>query len=260
MPDTSQSEYISALFRDLKQGKLPPGAVCIYPGRRNQLYRFPSPFGDLVVKCFGRPGLINSLVYRHLRRSKAERSYTNSLALLKAGLSVPEPLAYKEYSRCGRLRESYFLCRFTEGDTIRFFERRPDCDQMLEALALEVRKFRRAGIWHKDFSPGNILVQTLPAEAAENSSSRYIFNYVDLNRMKFGDYDPRHTVTMFSRINDSLEQTLRFARAYERLTAAEPDLQVPGFLEKVAAGHRRFFEGKERKRRLRQRLRLTRRK
>lgn len=235
---TEPNPYLESLFESLREGRLPQGAQNLY-NARNQIYRFPSPMGDLVVKCFRVPSFINSLVYGLLRRTKAERSFSYSLQLQRVGLKVPEPVAYKTFRRAGRLRESYFVSRFVDAETIRNYENRPDCDEMLAALALEVEKFRNAHIWHKDFSPGNILVRRSPADGS------YEFFYVDLNRLAFNDTYDDHTVRMFERINDSLEQTLRFARLYA------PGKNIPAFLDRVAAAHKRFFGAKARLRRIR---------
>lgn len=204
------------LMESVARGVLPDGAVCIYPGRRNQLYRFPTPEGDMVVKCFRRPGPVNSFVYGHLRKGKACRSYLNSLRLSRMGIGVPQPVAYAEIRSGARLGRSFYLCRAVEGDTIRFYESRPDCDEMLHALAREMLRLHLLGVWHKDFSPGNVIVR-------RESDGSYAFNYVDLNRMRFDVGDHGRQLRNFERINYTEMHTLRLARAYARLLPAPAD-------------------------------------
>lgn len=252
-------ETLRGLVERLGAGQLPEGAVCIYPGRRNQLYRFNTPEGDMVVKRFGKPSLVNSLIYTTLRKSKAARSFLNSLHLRRLGINVPEPVAYGECRKGRRLHESFYLCRAVEGDTLRFYEMRHDCDDMLAALAREMLRFHLLGVQHKDFSPGNIIVERC-------RKGVYRFKYVDLNRMAFGVDDTERQMEMFSRVNYSLMHTLRLARAY----AAQNDfaglfpLLRPGALvfggeERILAGaestYMRFWHGKARKRRLKRLLR-----
>lgn len=198
------------LLRSIAAGQMPPDAVCIYPGTRNRLYRFATPHGDMVIKCFRRPGCINSVAYATVRRSKARRSFENSLRLRSLGIRAPQPVAYAEERRGITLRRSYYICRAVEGDTIRFYEMRPDCDAMLHALAIQMLRFHLLGVWHKDFSPGNVLVERM-------ADGSYSFNYVDLNRMRFGMSDGTWQMGMFGRINYSAMHTARLAHAYASL-------------------------------------------
>lgn len=244
-------ESLSDIINLLACGELPQDAVCIYPGRRNQLYRFATPMGDMVVKRFGNPSLINSLVYTNLRKSKAERSFYNSLHLQRLGIGVPQPVAYGEQRVNGRLHESFYLCRAVKGDTIRFYEMRPDCDSMLAALARDMLRFHLLGVLHKDFSPGNVLVE-------RTDSGEYRFNYVDLNRMAFDVYEPEKQLEMFSRINYSEMHTLRLARAYATQTdfsglfpLLRPDTLRFGSEERILSGASHgFFHFWQRKARL----------
>lgn len=198
------------LLSDIHAGRMPDGAVCIYPGSRNQLYSLPSLHGLLVVKCFRSPNVVNAFAYTTVRRSKASRSFSNSLILLRAGLNVPQPIAFAEERHGLRMGKSYYLSRNVEGDTIRFYETRPDCDRMLHALAIEMLRMHLYGIYHKDFSPGNVIVHT-------RDDGGYTFSYVDLNRMDFNVSDHRKQIRMFERINYTRLHTARLAHAYASL-------------------------------------------
>lgn len=203
-------DYTRPLFEAIHSRRMPDGAVCIYPGSRNQLYSIPSPHGMLVVKCFRCPNAVNAIAYTTVRRSKACRSFLNSLVLMRAGLKVPEPLAFAEERHGLRMGKSYYLSRNVEGDTIRFYEMRPDCDRMLHALAVEMLRMHLYGIYHKDFSPGNVIVETRP-------DGSYTFRYVDLNRMDFNVSNHRKQLRMFERINYTRIHTVRLAHAYASL-------------------------------------------
>lgn len=198
------------MLRSIAAGEMPEGAVCIYPGTRNQLYTLPSPHGVLVVKCFRTPNAVNSIAYTTVRTSKACRSFLNSIRLQRLGISVPEPIAYAEERKGLRMRRSYYLSRAVEGDTIRFYEMRPDCDEMLRGLAREMLRMHLMGVWHKDFSPGNVIVK-------RDTDGRHSFNYVDLNRMAFNTVDHDKQLHMFERINYTELHTARLAHAYASL-------------------------------------------
>jgi tRNA A-37 threonylcarbamoyl transferase component Bud32 len=235
---------LKGLLAPILEGSLPADRELIYDGPRNKLYRIKTRFGAMILKCFKVPGAVNSVVYTTLRKSKARRSYINSQRLIDMGFRAPEPVAWGEAVSGCKLHRSFYLCREVEGDTIRFYERRPDCRAMLEALAAEMLKMHRAGVWHKDFSPGNALV-SLDAEG------RYSFNYVDLNRMAFGVKSRGKLMRMFERVNDDEEQTLRLARAYAQV-ASEPSESVEAQARKA---YREFHKRVERKKRLKRLLR-----
>lgn len=201
-----------ALLRRIASGDMPQDAVCIYPGERNQLYTIPTAHGLMVVKCFRRPNVVNSFAYTTVRRSKACRSFLNSVRLRRVGISVPEPIGYAEERHGLRLARSYYLSRAVEGDTIRFYEMRSDCDEMLRGLAREMLRLHLLGVYHKDFSPGNVIVKR-----AEKGG--YTFNYVDLNRMEFNVDDHGKQLRMFERINYTEMHTARLAYAYAQLVA-----------------------------------------
>lgn len=198
------------MLRSIAAGEMPEGAVCIYPGTRNQLYTLPSPHGLMVVKCFRTPNAVNSIAYTTVRTSKACRSFLNSIKLQHLDISVPEPIAYAEERKGLRMRRSYYLSRAVEGDTIRFYEMRPDCDTMLRGLAREMLRMHLMGVWHKDFSPGNVIVK-------RDTDGSYSFNYVDLNRMAFDTVDHDKQLRMFERINYTELHTARLAHAYASL-------------------------------------------
>lgn len=214
--------------RDLAAGRLPEGAVCIYPGKRNQLYSFPTPHGQMVVKCFQRPNLINSFVYTTLRKSKAARSYLNSFRLKRFGIGVPEPVAYAEERVGMRLRRSWYVCREVPGETVRFYECRPDCERLLTAIARDMLRMHLYGVYHKDFSPGNVIVEDRP-------DGTYNLRYVDLNRMEFGVDDHEKQLRMFERINYTELHTSRLVRAYTSL-AESPAVSFQGLYPLLRPG------------------------
>ena len=103
----------SEIEKIIRQG-IPADATVIYKAR-NTVYRLNVGGTDLVIKAFRVPNIINSLVYTHLRKSKAMRSYMNAKRLQELGFHTPTPIAYGEVREDGRLRQSYYISENLEG-------------------------------------------------------------------------------------------------------------------------------------------------
>lgn len=130
----------------------------------------------VVTKQFPTTGLWKSIWYGLLYKSKARRSYEYALRL--QGLT-PEPVAYREERIFGLLRESWYACRQSECrytfkdliDNPSF----PNREQILRAIGRFTKTLHRRGIWHRDYSQGNILFN-------EDGSK---IEVIDLNRIRW---------------------------------------------------------------------------
>lgn len=135
----------------------------------------------LCVKRFHAPRGLNKLVYTCLRRPKARRAYENALRLLRMGIATPAPVGYLLQYKGGLLAESYLVTLesglkqtmylFRDGVT----EGR---EELIAAFGRYAARLHNAGVWHKDFSPGNILL--------DRDEKGWHFELVDINRMRFG--------------------------------------------------------------------------
>ena len=130
----------------------------------------------VVVKQFKTPGLLRGLWYGMFGKSKARRSY--EYALRMEGLT-PAPVAYREVRYFGILRESWYACRLSEC-THTFIEliEHPDFpqrEQILRAIGRFTAELHKRGIWHRDYSQGNILFN-------EDGSK---IEVIDLNRIRW---------------------------------------------------------------------------
>lgn len=157
----------------------------------------------LVFKSFKVPNLLRRFIYTFFRPSKAAKSYLN--ALLLEGFT-PKPVGYVEYSQKGLISNSYFISEhFAYDFTIREpllvggFE---DREGVLRAFARFTLELHNAGFFHKDYSPGNILIRKSPVK-------KYQFKIVDVNRMTF----------------KALNAEMR-ARGFEKLWAQDDDLDI----------------------------------
>ena len=209
-------ERLRPLIEGIARGEVPPDAVNIYEGR-NTLYT--TRLGDVqaVVKVFKRPNFINSYVYTTLRSSKGKRSFLNALELKRLGFLTPDPIACIEVRRGLKLVGCQYVCRELSGASeMRHWENFPDADTLLPAFAREMLRLHQAGVWNKDFSPGNILYKG-------DSASGYEFYYVDLNRMEFGVHDSKKLMRMFRAINLNSGETARLGRLYAEAAGTDPE-------------------------------------
>lgn len=168
-------EYLQEQIRHIPELFEQKGEV-IYEAR-NVLRR--TFIGDLevVVKSFQQPHIINRIAYSFFRKSKAVRSYIYSTEIIKHGFCSPEPVAVIEQFSSGLLTNSYYVCRYDDGETVRALM--GGCvagnEDKLKAFARYTVELHRAGILHLDYSPGNILIHS--------SEEGYSFSLVDVNRL-----------------------------------------------------------------------------
>ena len=194
---------------------MPKGAEIIYHGR-NILYRTMLGDEPVIVKQFRIPNIINAFAYTTVRTSKALRSYENSEKMRELGFSAPKPIAYGENISGIKLVESCYICEEIKGATeMRNWEENPDCENLVRTLAREMVRLHEAGVWHKDFSPGNVLY-------TGNAREGYKFHYVDLNRMKFGVHDTKKLYRMFRSMNLNPDETRRLGRLYGEEAGLDP--------------------------------------
>jgi len=133
---------------------------------------------DLVVKSFKIPNILNRVIYTFICNTKAKKSYEYSL---KIEDFAPKPIGYIEFYENFLLKNSYFISeKFDYNFTIRevlLEENFPQKEQILKAFALFTYSLHEKGIYHLDYSPGNILIK--------KKNDDFIFKIVDINRMKF---------------------------------------------------------------------------
>lgn len=223
---------MSGLAEHLAHNGVPPEAECIYKGR-NRIYRLVYEGIEVNIKAFRVPGNIKSYIYGAMT-SKARRSYDNSIRLLELGFNVPDPIAYVELHDGPALKESYYVCRQLHAKDVRLWENMPDNEPLVRAVALELAQLHKAGVWHKDFSPGNVLY-------TGDAASGYKMYLIDVNRMQFGVTSKRSLMDNFRAINIVPEETERLARYYAEYMNLDPDATASEALRVL----RRFLRKKD---------------
>jgi hypothetical protein len=180
---------------------------------RNELKIIEIEGVKTVVKSFKVPHLLNRIVYTFFRKSKAYKSYHNGLRLRELNISTPEPVALIEFFESGLLGESYFISEFFDYDfTIRtpLLEPLEDREAIFTAFAAYTYTLHQKGIWHLDYSPGNILIK--------RTESGYQFSIVDINRMEFREITPLEGCENFNKLWASDEELEIMGREYARLS------------------------------------------
>jgi serine/threonine protein kinase len=186
----------------------------IYKGR-NELKLFHIGNSKIVVKSFKVPHLLNRFVYTFFRLSKARRSYEYSLEMIVRGIHVPVPVAYIETFEWGLLKNSYYISEYTGAVTMReeFSFTSPHTKEktnMLLAFAAFTVHLHDVGIYHRDYSNGNILYSM-----QEDGSLR--FELVDVNRVCFCHVGWKRGCKSFRRLDISVEMLSIVAAEYARL-------------------------------------------
>ena len=165
---------------------------------------------DFVVKAFKIPNFLNRIIYTFFKSSKAKKSYEYSL---KIGSFTANPLGYIEFYDSFLLKNSYFVSeKFDYDFTIReplLDINFPNKDNILKAFAKFTFELHEAGIFHFDYSPGNILIK--------KENDNFIFKIVDINRMKFFDLELNDRLKNFSKLWAKDEDLEVIIKEYARL-------------------------------------------
>ena len=177
-----RSETIVGDYADWKKGE-------VIHAKRNILRNY----NGFISKQFATPSLWRGIIYGWFCKSKAQRSYEYAKRI--AGLT-PTPVAYREIRYIGILRQSWYVCKqseckYTFNDLIhnKSFHNRTE---ILKAIGCFTAELYKRGIFHQDYSGGNILFN--------EDGSR--IEMVDLNRIKFYHHIPiKKGLKIFERLN-----------------------------------------------------------
>ena len=151
-------------------------------GQRNKIKLFELEGNTINIKSFKIPNLINKIIYKYFRKSKARRSFEFATILLENKIGTPQPIAYFENSNFLGLKDSFYISEHLECDlTFRELVQIPDFPEN-EIILRQFIKFsynlHQKGIEFLDHSPGNTLIK-------KGDDGKYNFFLVDLNRMSF---------------------------------------------------------------------------
>jgi len=165
---------------------------------------------DTVVKSFKVPNILRRIFYTFFRDTKAKKSYEYSL---KIGDFTPQPIGYIEFYKSNLLFDSYFVAtKFDYDFTIReplLDDNFADKEKILKAFARFTLELHNNDIFHKDYSPGNILIK--------KENDNLIFKIVDINRMGFFKLDLDTRLKNFAKLWMSDKDLTIVAKEYAYL-------------------------------------------
>ena len=178
---------------------------------RNEIKVFDVNGVKINVKQYKAPIFINRIIYTFFRPTKAYRAYTYAFKLLAKGIETPPPIAYMLFKKTGLIHQCYFISlQSTYTRTMYEFGKGSlsGRETIIRALARYTAKLHDAGIYHKDFSPGNILFQQQDNEVK--------FSLVDINRMQFRPVSIKKGCANFVRLWGNQEMFRLIAQEYAK--------------------------------------------
>ncbi|MDR0750639.1 MAG: lipopolysaccharide kinase InaA family protein [Tannerellaceae bacterium] len=171
-------EQLAAFVNTIPQ-RFDKEGISIHKGR-NEIKVFNVEGAIINVKRYKAPIFINRLIYTFIRPAKASRAYSYALKLRSMGFYTPEPVACIITCKGGCICQTYFISLQSPYSRNMYeFGKGPlsGREHILRSLAHYTARLHEAGIYHKDFSPGNILF--------EDTEEGVRFCLVDINRMAF---------------------------------------------------------------------------
>ena len=166
-----------------------------------------------IVKSFKIPHLLNQIIYRFFRASKAQRSYENTVKLQDLNINTPYPVGYIEFTTLLQLKESFYVSEFFDYD----FEIRAvfkdeafsDRKNILKKFIEFTYEIHNKGVYHIDYSPGNILIKKVDNE--------YKFSIIDVNRMKFLQFDNDLRMKSLMKLTNNPDDNKFMAEYYAKI-------------------------------------------
>jgi hypothetical protein len=203
---------------------------------------------EYVVKSFKVPHLLNQIVYKFFRASKAQRSYENAVKLVALNINTPQPIGYIEFPSTFLFKESYYVSDLFDYDfEIRALladESFPQREEILKEFVAFSFDLHNKGVFHVDYSPGNVLVKKV--------NESYIFSLIDVNRMQFIEFTDELRMKAFAKLS-ALDGDRKFiVKEYCQLANMELDFATSK-MEFFHQEHQQYIEKKKKLRKLKKR-------
>jgi len=194
-----------------------------------------------VVKSFKTPHLLNQIVYRFFRDSKAKRSFQNSIQLRKLDIHTPEPVGYIEFPTRFRFKESFYISDLFNFDfeirAVFADENFEDRENILKQFIEYTHKLHRKKVYHIDYSPGNILVRKI--------GSTYLFSIIDVNRMQFIELDTKLRMKSISKLTKSEKDNQLMVQHYAKISKLD-EVELQKALEGALKEEANYLANKKR--------------
>jgi len=211
-------------------------------GKRNTIRVFQIGPHELNIKSFRIPNLLNSVLYRFVRKSKARRSFEFATRLTALGIGTPAPVGYIENHSVFGIRDSYYVSQHLHPDlTFRELVADPDFpdhENILRQFTAFSFLLHQKGIEFLDHSPGNTLIKKI-------GDGKYEFFLVDLNRMKFDQtLSLEARMKNLSRLTPKQEMVAVIANEYAKLSGESEAVVFESLWRQTSAFQHRFHRKK----------------
>ncbi len=209
--------------------------------KRNKLKLFE--LNDIVVniKSFKVPHILNQIVYKFFRQSKAQRSFEYANKLSELGVGTPQPIAYYEFPSLLFFKKSYYVSEHQNYDlTYRELSHDlnyPNHEKILRAFTRFTYSLHQKGILFLDHSPGNTLITI--------QDDGYHFSLVDLNRMVFKPLSFTTRIKNFERLTTHESIVRVMSDEYAKISE-EPFNEVFELMWKSTQDFQNKFQKKKR--------------
>lgn len=191
------------------------------------------------VKSYAIPNAINKIAYSTIRQPKAVRAYRYAFMLRDKQINTPEPIGYVIEKGIFNLRSSFLVTVHlpNQRDMYEFGNNEINGrEEIITSLGAFAAKMHDAGFLHLDFSPGNILF-------TQDEQGRVVFNLVDINRMRFGNINPKMGCISFARLWGDQDFRNLLAISYAQARGVK---DVEGIIKWVEKYHYLFWRNRKR--------------
>ncbi len=188
---------------------------------RNELKTISIYDTNTVVKAYKIPNLLNQFVYAYIRKSKPYKAFHNARKLQELHINTPEAIGYIEFFHFGLLQESFFISKeFAYDFTMAHIrdQQPPYKQQLLQEFAHFAYDLHSKGVWHADFSGGNVLIK--------KEANSYNFSIVDINRMKFRPINGYEGLENFNKFWFNEDDLTTIAKEYATLASLDTQKAV----------------------------------
>lgn len=198
--------------------------VMFCDGKRNKIKLFEFENTIVNVKSFKVPNLINRIIYKFVRKSKAKRSFEYANRLIELGIGTPQPIAFAEkYTSLG-LGRSFYVCEHLEVNlTFRELVEipdYPDYDTILSQFVSFCFQLHEKGVEFLDHSPGNTLIKKV-------TDGKYAFFLVDLNRMNFlNEMNFEQRMKNLSHLTPRKDMVAQMSLEYSKLYTSQSESNI----------------------------------
>lgn len=196
--------------------------------RRNEIRLIENAGLKLVIKNFRTISTANKITFSVTHVTKARKAYENSVRIEQLGIHTPTPVGYVDIYRRGFLMASYFIYLYTPYKSAGTFFDLPynESEEPLKAFAQFTYRIQKLGIFHNDYNLGNVLYSV--------DKSKYDFNMVDINRVRFHPYSFKRGMKNLCRLYLPVEKLCLVGSEYSRAAGTDEINTISGLFYYMA--------------------------